>query len=237
MNRQKRNSSDSTQDPESNKSIFLADLPWQIDLSLKSQQIAQQQDNARELREFAISFLKTLTDNDAIIPGTDTSPPKLLALVLTHHLRNPDSCVAWLNLGLSLRLMAESDQHPVVAGRLQKALFCFGKSLATTEITLPVRIRAWVGKALTFADFQQLEESVQCSREALELDRSDPNLWLLHVSLLERAGRKENALELVDEAYKAYVIAGRPEGLRDLFDSVVSPANTPDPAQHLRHLQ
>jgi hypothetical protein len=51
------------------------------------------------------------------------------------------------------------------------------------------------------------------------------------------AGRKEEALELIDEAYKAYVMAGRPEGLRYLFDSVVSPLHAPAPADHLRRMQ
>lgn len=100
-----------------------------------------------------------------------------------------------------------------------------------------LRIRTWVTRALAFTDLQQFQEGVRCSHEALELDRSDLNLWLLHLSLLERAGRKEDALELVDEAYKAYITAGRPEEFRDLFDSVVPPANTPDPTQHLRRVQ
>jgi hypothetical protein len=50
------------------------------------------------------------------------------------------------------------------------------------------------------------------------------------------AGRKEEALKLIDQAYNAYVMAGRPEGLRHLFDKVVPPVNTPDPEKHLRRV-
>jgi len=235
MNVKKNKRSQENLDPE--KSIFLKDLPWQIDLLLRMPHTAQHPDERRELVGIASSFLGTLAENEAIIPKINTPLPRLLALVLTHHLRNPESCVAWLNLGLSLRLIAQSDKDPIATVRLQKAIDCFGRSLSTAEITHPVRIRAWAGKALAFADFQQFEESVQCSREALELDRSDPDLWILHLSLVERAGRKEEALELVEEAYKAYVMAGRPERLRFLFDNVVPPANAPDPTRHLRRIQ
>ncbi len=51
--------------------------------------------------------------------------------------------------------------------------------------------------------------------------------------ILGIAGRNEEALELIDEAYKAYVMAGCPEGLRYLFDGVVPPVST----EHLRRMQ
>jgi tetratricopeptide (TPR) repeat protein len=133
--------------------------------------------------------------------------------------------------------MAAYDPEPVATARLQRAIECFDRSLALGRSERAVVIRAWAGKAFAFGQLRRFEESVQSSREALELDRSDPNLWLLHSSLLGMAGRKEEALELIDEAYKAYVMAGRPEGLRYLFDSVVPPVNAPDPAKHLRRMQ
>jgi tetratricopeptide (TPR) repeat protein len=132
--------------------------------------------------------------------------------------------------------MAASDSEPMASSRLQKALECFDRSLALGQSERAVVIRAWAGKAFTNAQLSRFEEGVRCSHAALELDRSDPNLWLLHSSLLEMAGKKEEALELIDEAYKAYVMAGRPEGLRYLFDDVVPPINTPE-TKHMRRMQ
>jgi len=167
----------------------------------------------------------------------NVQPAKLLAWVLTHHLRNPSHCAAWLNLGWALRIMAASDPQPLATTRLQKALECFDRSLALGQSERAVVIRAWAGKAFTNAQLRRFDEGVRCSSEALELGRSDANLWLLHSSMLEMAGKRNEALELIDEAYKAYVMAGRPQGLRHLFDDVVPPVNTPDPEKHLRRTQ
>jgi hypothetical protein len=82
----------------------------------------------------------------------------------------------------------------------------------------PVKIRAWAGKALAFLQCDALNEADRCAAAALELDRSDPNLWLLHSSCVARAGNENEALKTIEDAYKAYVAAGRPEGLRHLFD-------------------
>jgi tetratricopeptide (TPR) repeat protein len=218
--------------------LFLADPPTEITLLLKWFQAgARPEQCSKELEEFSCSFLGALAQDQALIPPMDVQPPKLLAWVLTHHLRNPGHCAAWLNLGWALRLMATSDPESVRVIRLQRAIEAFDRSLALGRNERAVVIRSWAGKSFSFAQLRRFDEGIQCSREALELDRSDPNLWLLHSSLLGMAGRKEEALELIDEAYKAYVMAGRPEGLRYLFDSVVSPLHAPDPADHLRRMQ
>ena len=167
----------------------------------------------------------------------DIPPPELLALVLTHHLRNPGYGASWLNLGLALRLIANSENEPRAAVRRQKAIECFDRCLCAPESARPVEIRARAGKAMTLVQLKQFDAGVRCSREALELDRSDPDLWLLHSSVLGLAGRKEEALELIDQAYRAYVMAGRPEGLRHLFGDVVPSSDTSDPTAYLQQIQ
>jgi tetratricopeptide (TPR) repeat protein len=234
----RRKKQERVQTPDSVAAAFLANPPREISLLLKWFQAgARSEECSKELEEFACGFLGALAQDQALIPPMNVHPPKLLAWVLTHHLRNPEHCGAWLNLGWSLRLMAASDSEPLASTKLQKALECFDRSLALGQSERAVIIRAWAGKAFTNAQLRRFEEGVQCSHEALELDHSDPNLWLLHSSLLGMAGRKEEALELIDEAYRAYVMAGRPEGLRYLFDDVVPPINTPDPVKNLRRMQ
>jgi tetratricopeptide (TPR) repeat protein len=210
------------QNPDPGVVVFLANPPRQIGLLLKwFQKGARSEQCSEELEKFASGFLGALAEVQALIPTMGVHPARLLAWVLTHHVRNPGHSAAWLNLGWSLRIMAASDLEPLATTRLHKALECFDRSLALGQSERAVSIRAWAGKAVTNAQLRRFEEGVRCSHEALELDRSDPNLWLLQSSLLERAGRKEEALELIDEAYRAYVVAGRPEGLRYLFDDVV----------------
>ena len=222
----------------SDQALFLADMPPTIEALLEWFRAgARPEGCSKELEEFACAFLGALADDQALIPMTDTHPAKLLMWVFTHHLRNPSHGGAWLNLGFALRLIAKSDQEPLKSSRLQRAIECFDRSLAANSPERPVSIRAWAGKAFTFGQLGKFEEAARCSREAVELDRSDPNLWLLHSSCVGMAGRKEEALELVQEAYHAYLMAGRPEGLRYLFDSVIPPTNAPEPTQHLRRVQ
>lgn len=111
--------------------VFLANPPTEIRLLLKCFQAgARSEECSKELKEFACGFLGALVQDQALIPLMNVHPAKLLAWVLTHHLRNPEHCGAWLNLGCSLRLMAASDPEPVASTRLQKALECFNRSLA-----------------------------------------------------------------------------------------------------------
>jgi hypothetical protein len=55
---------------------------------------------------------------------------------------------------------------------------------------------------------------------ALKADRSDPKLWLLYGFALLSAGRKGEALSVMDDAYQAYVAAGKPEELRSVFAGI-----------------
>lgn len=205
------------------ESTFLTDPPVEIGRLLKwfhSGAIAGECGN--DLETFTNAFLGALVQDHAIIPQMNVYPPKLLAWVLTHHLRNPENCAAWLNLGFALRLMAKSDGVPRRHARLQQAIVCFDRSIQAALNSTAALIRAWVGKALVFGQLETFDHAVQCLREALDLDCSDPNLWLLQSSLVIMAGRKEEALELIQHAYDAYVKAGEPEELRHMFDTVTS---------------
>lgn len=97
---------------------------------------------------FANAFLGALVQDHAIIPPMDVHPPKLLAWVLTHHVRSPKNCAAWLNLGLALRLMAKSDEGARQEALLQRALECFDRAISAAERSTPAVIRASIGKAL-----------------------------------------------------------------------------------------
>jgi len=61
------------------------------------------------------------------------------------------------------------------------------------------------------------QKQLECCAQALESDRSDPNLWLLYSYALKSAGREDEALSTMNDAYEAYIRAGRPEELREVF--------------------
>jgi tetratricopeptide (TPR) repeat protein len=63
-------------------------------------------------------------------------------------------------------------------------------------------------------------EELECRSQALEADRSDPKLWLLYGFALKSAGREDQALSIMNNAYDACVRAGKPEELRDAFADV-----------------
>jgi len=204
-------------------SKFLTDLPAEVDHLLKWFHAgAKAGECGSDLEAFTNTFLGALVQDQAIIPPMNVDPPKLLAWVLTHHVRNPQNCAAWLNLGFALRLIAKLDVEPRRHARLQQAVECFDRSISAAQSSASALIRAWVGKALAFGQLGQFEHAVQCSREALDLDSSDPNLWLLQSSLLSMADRKEQAVELIQQTYNAYLKTGEPEELRHLFDTVTS---------------
>ena len=202
---------------------FLADPPAEIGHLLKWFHAGGKAGECgTDLETFTNAFLGALLQDQAIIPPMNVYPPKLLAWVLTHHVRNPQNCAAWLNLGFALRLIAKLDVESRRQARLQQAVECFDRSISAAQSSAPVLIRAWVGKALIFGQLGEFERAVHCSREAVDLGPSDPNLWLLQSSFLSMAGRKEEALELIQQAYNAYLMAGEPEELRDVFQSVTS---------------
>jgi len=102
-------------------------------------------------------------------------------MVLLHHEENPGNATAWLNLGLALRRMAlyrARDSGAVNKGRLQYALESFQRALELEPENRPKNIRAWIGRAFTYHQLGRFEDELNCCHEAVELDRSDPALWL-----------------------------------------------------------
>jgi tetratricopeptide (TPR) repeat protein len=197
----------------------LADLPDELDALLDwFDTEADQTTLPTDVRAYADRLLTGLLSDQAIIPELQADAARILALVLTHHIRNPDHCGAWLNLGFGLRRLAISDSDAVKALRLERAFACFDRALALSREHRPVAIRAWAGKALAFRQLERFDEAVRSAREALNLDPSDPNLWLLCSYCLTFAGRDDEATESIQGAYDAYVAAGRPEGLRNIFE-------------------
>ena len=89
------------------ESKFLRDAPAEIRDVLDWDDAGQTQRAPTKMTEFAGNFLGAMCEDGAAIPETLVgSAPRRLALVLLHHLRNPESAGAWLNLGLALRRMA-----------------------------------------------------------------------------------------------------------------------------------
>ena len=185
-----------------------------------------------KMREFAGGFLGALVEDQAIIPIAQTDPPKLLAMVLLHHKENPGNATAWLNLGLALRRMALyriQDSTAVNERRLQHALESFQRSLELEPENRPKNIRAWLGRGFTCHQLGRFEDEVNCCRTAVELDRSDPSLWLMYSFALGAAGKEQEALAVIEDAYKAYLMAGQPQELQHLFAGIVPQGAIPDP--------
>lgn len=205
--------------PASSVSEFLADLPDELEVLFKWFDAgADATALAPDVRAYANWLLSALRSDQAIVPELQADAPQVLAMVLTQHVKNPVHGVGWLNLGLALRRLAVSAPESFSAPALERAISCFDRSLAVSAGQRPVNIRAWAGKALTFMQLGALDEAVRSSAAALELDQSDPNLWLLHSGCVGRAGNEDEALRLVENAYDAYLAAGRPDALRHLFD-------------------
>lgn len=205
---------------------FLADVPPEIrevlDWHAKG---AARGDAGAKLTEFASKFLGALIEDHAVIPTAGVSAPELLALTLLHHQRNPGNAGAWLNLALALRRMAlyQAQVHSAEERNqrlLHRALESFERSLQLEPENNGKNIRAWIGQALTYHQLGLHEDEVRCCLHALDADRSDPSLWLFYAFALGAAGREKEAHSVIDDAYKAYVEAGEPEGLRYLFADV-----------------
>ena len=184
----------------------------------------------QDMMEFAGKFLGALRDDGAVVPETPaTSAPQVLALVLLHHRSSREETGAWLNLGFALRRMAlyrtQDDPEPVKRRRLQRALEAFERCLRLEPGNRGKNIRAWTGKAFTYHQLGLHDEEVRCCWRALDADRSDPKLWLFYGFALRAAGRKQEALSVIDNAYDDYVMASEPEELRDVFAGVQSAPN------------
>jgi len=176
------------------------------------------------LTEFAGKFLGALHDDGAVLPDIrEDSALQTLALVLLHHTKSPESAGAWLNLGLALRRMAlyrTQDPEQVNRRRLRQALEALERSLHLEPDNGGKNIRAWTGESFTYHALGLYEDEVRCCSLALEADRSDPKLWLFYGFALRSAGRKGEALSVMDDAYQAYVEAGEPEELRTVFADI-----------------
>ena len=214
-----------TNAPSDGEGKFLANVPPEIRELLEWYAArAVQGSPAPKLTEFASKFLGAMNEDHAIIPALAVSPPELLALTLLHHQRSPGNAGAWLNLGVALRRMALYQVHDAQHQNqrlLQRALESFERSQQLEPENTGKNIRAWIGQALTYHQMGLFEEEVRSCLKALETDRSDPSLWLFYSFALGAAGREEEAHSVVDEAYKVYLRAGQPEGLRHLFAGIV----------------
>jgi len=196
----------------------VADLPDELDALIEwfdTQGDQTTLDN--DVRAYAENLLTALRSDQAIVPELQTDSARVIALALTHHIRNPEHSVAWLNLGVALRRLATWDHELPSTQRLERALICFDRCLALSAGDRAVNVRAWAGKAFVFMQLGDFKEAVRSSAAALALDPSDPNLWLLHSGCVGRAGDESQALRLVGDAYEAYVAAGRPDALRHVF--------------------
>jgi len=207
------------------ESRFLADVPTEIKDVLDWFNLERALGvPPPHLTDFAGSFLAALHDDGAVLPDiTEDSALKTLALVLLHHTNSPKGSGAWLNLGLALRRMAlyrTQDPDQVNRRRLRLALEALERSLQLDPDNTGKNIRAWTGESFVYHALGLFEDEVRCCLLALDADRSDPKLWLLYGFALRSAGRKGEALSVMDDAYQAYVAAGEPEELRNVFAGV-----------------
>jgi tetratricopeptide (TPR) repeat protein len=209
------------------ESRFLEDVPTEISDVLDWYRDRQSRTAASQvMSDFAGKFLGAIYQDGAVVPETlSASGPEILAPLLLQHRGNPQSAGAWLNLGFALRRMAlyrTQDPEHLNRLRLQSALQAFDRSLQLDPDNNGKNIRAWTGKSFTYHLLRLYEEELQCCRQALEADRSDPRLWLLYGFALKSAGEEDEAVSTMDGAYDAYVRAGKPQGLREVFADVES---------------
>lgn len=209
------------------ESRFLENVPTEISQVLDWYRDGQSRASATPvLLEFAGKFLGAIYEDGAVVPETlSASAPEILALLMLQHQRSPQSAGAWLNLGFALRRIAlyrAQDSENLNRQRLQSALQAFDRSLRLDPDSNGKNIRAWTGKSFTYHLLGLYEEELQCCTHALEADRSDPKLWLFYGVALRSAGRKDEAVSMMDDAYDAYVKAGKPEELREAFGDIPS---------------
>jgi tetratricopeptide (TPR) repeat protein len=199
------------------ESEFLRDVPPEIQAILTwFHDGAEGARLSDEMEHFAGGFLVALYDDGALFPMSKNAA-WLLAMVLTQHQRNPTQPIAWLNLGLALRRMAlyrTSDAESLKSKWIDQALQCLDRSLELE----PNNVRAWTGRGLVFLQLGRHEEEAQCYRRSLDMDSSDPGLWLLYVNALRAAGKEDEAAANLDGAYHAYLLAGQPKELQEIFE-------------------
>jgi tetratricopeptide (TPR) repeat protein len=204
---------------------FLENMPGEIQNVLHWYADGQSRIPAsKSVAEFAGRFLGGIYEDGAVIPtDLSASAPEVLALTLLQHRTSPLSAGAWLNLGFALRraaLYRTNDPEETNRARLQSALQAFDRALQLDPDNDGKNIRAWIGMSFAYHMLAMYQKQLECCAQALESDRSDPNLWLLYSYALKSAGREDEALSTMNDAYEAYIRTGRPEELREVFADV-----------------
>ena len=186
---------------------------------------------SQRMAEFAGRFLGGMYEDGAILPtNLSASAPEVLALALFQHRNSPLSASAWLNLGFALRRVAlyrANDPEEMNRARLQSAVQAFDRALQLDPKNSGKNIRAWTGMSFAYHMLAMYEKELECCAQALDFDRSDPKLWLLYSFALKSAGWEDGALSSMNDAYDAYVRAGRPEELSQVFADVQSATQRP----------
>ena len=207
------------------RSDFLDDVPVEIRDLLDWYGAGRPQAlPTQQMIEFASHFLGAIHEDGALIPmNVALSAPHMLGLILFHHIRSPDDTGAWLNLGLSLRRMTihHADvPEDVKEKRLSLALRAFEHSRELEPGNCGKNIRAFIGEAFTYHQLGLYEDEVRCCASAVFADELDPRLWLLYGFALDAAGRKEEAVSIMDKAHNVYLLTGKPLELQHVFAGV-----------------
>src|ERR1700722_5084067 len=180
----------------------------------------------QSIADFAGRFLGGMYEDGAVLPSNlSASAAEVLALTLLQHRTSPRSTGAWLNLGFALRRVAlyrTQDPKDLNRARLQSALLAFDRALQLEPNNKGKNIRVWTGMSFVNHMLGLYREELECCSQALEADRSDPKLWLLYGFALKSTGREDEALSTMNDAYAAYIRAGRPHELTEVFADVQS---------------
>ena len=211
---------------------FLENMPDEIVEVLQWYADARSKVSASQaMAEFAGRFLGGMNEDGAVLPtNLAASAPEVLGLALLQHRTSPLSAGAWLNLGFALRraaLCRANDLEEMNRARLQSAVQAFDRALQLDPGNNGKNMRAWTGMSFAYHMLAIYEKELECCAHALESDRSDLKLWLLYGFALKSAGRADEALSTMNEAYDAYIRAGRPEELREVFADVHSATQRP----------
>ena len=211
---------------------FLENMPGEIKEVLRWYADGQSRVPAsKKTAEFAGRFLGGMYEDGAVLPtNLSASAPEVLALTLLQHRTSPVSIGAWLNLGFALRRVAlyrADDPEEMNKARLESAVRAFDRALQLDPDNNGKNIRAWTGMSFAYHMLALYEKELECCTQALESDRSDPKLWLLYSFALKSAGREDEAVSIMNDAYDAYIRAGKPEELREVFADVQSATKRP----------
>ena len=211
---------------------FLENMPGEIKEVLRWYADAQSRALASQsIADFAVRFLGGIYEDGAVLPtNLSASAPEVLALVLLQHRTSPRSTGAWLKFGFALRRVAlyrTQDPEETNRARLQSAVQAFDRALELDPDNNGKNIRTWTGMSFAYHMLAMYQKELECCAKALESDRSDPKLWLKYSFALKSAGREEEALSGMNDAYDAYVRAGKPEELREVFADVQSTSQRP----------